>query len=627
MKKLLILLCLVLACCLALAACDEGDLDDSPPPDTDVNEEQVSTPHTHEWSNWTQSIAPTCVAKGKETRNCACGASETQDVAIDPTAHSLEWQSDTGDHWQKCSHNGCTKQTEKCEHEYDEDYNCIACRRYNSDWLHFLLLGDSCAVSGYSGSPATLFIPSTCMGLPVIAIDDEAFYDCESLTSVVIPESVTEIGDEAFSGCSGLSSITIPANVNCIAGSAFRNCPGLESIMVDVGNTVYHGAGNCLIETAEKMLVTGCKNSVIPMDSSVTSIGDYAFDGCTGLTSLTIPASVTFIDDFAIRNCTGLEKITVKKGNTVYHSAGNCLIETASGTLIWGCKNSVIPTNGSVKSIGYGAFSNCDLTAVTIPASVTSIGTCAFKGCSRLTTLSFEANSQLESVKNYAFENCTELSGIQLPGGLLSLGVGAFNGCPNLIQVQNGVSYVDKWVVGWDASASSVSFRSDTAGIASRAFYNCTTLVDVTIPASVTGIGEQAFYGCSNLLSVIFGPNSQLESIGGWAFCDCSNLVSITIPAGVTNIGDSAFFDCIGLTSITIPASVTRIGENAFSCCTSLTSVTIPAGVTTIDWGAFFFCNSLTDVYFGGSETQWKGISIDSFNDPLYTANKHYNSN
>ena len=127
------------------------------------------------------------------------------------------------------------------------------------------------------------------------------------------------------------------------------------------------------------------------MPSSLESIGDYAFRNCSGLTRITIPDSVTSIGDRAFNGCSGLETITVEAGNTVYHSAGNCLIETASGTLIAGCKNSVIPQNGSVTSIGDYAFQNCSgLTGdLVIPEGVTSIGRNAFYNCSGLTSITF----------------------------------------------------------------------------------------------------------------------------------------------------------------------------------------------------------------------------------------------
>ena len=242
------------------------------------------------------------------------------------------------------------------------------------------------------------------------------------------------IGDCAFYGCSGLTELILPNSVTSIGNYAFSDCSGLEKITVDRGNKRYDSWGNCnsIIETGTNTLIVGCKNSVIPnsvtsigdcafygcsgltkltLPNSVTSIGDGAFCGCTGLTELTLPNSVTSIGDcafygcsgltelilpnsvrsigdIAFTYCSGLEKITVESGNCCYDSRDNCnsIIDTEFNTLIVGCKNSVIPN--SVTSIGYYAFSLCrGLTELTLPDSVASIGDGAFICCSDLSKI------------------------------------------------------------------------------------------------------------------------------------------------------------------------------------------------------------------------------------------------
>ena len=233
--------------------------------------------------------------------------------------------------------------------------------------LRNTFIKDLVILSEYNGIPVSRIddgafrncrgLTSITIGSGVKYIGDYAFRDCGDLTSVTMGNSVTSIGGWAFYGCSGLTSITIPNSVTSISYSAFSGCSGLTSIEVTAGNAKYHSQGNCIIENKNKTLILGCKNSVIPVDGSVTSIGSYAFSGCSGLTSTTIPNSVTLISYTAFSGCRGLTSITIPN---------------------------------SVTSIGIAAFRGCSgLTSITIPNSVTSIGDSAFWGCSGLTTIKY----------------------------------------------------------------------------------------------------------------------------------------------------------------------------------------------------------------------------------------------
>ena len=276
----------------------------------------------------------------------------------------------------------------------------------------------------------------------VPSINEYVFYDCSSLANVNIPDGVTNIGDRAFFRCNSLTSINIPSSIISIGYEAFSESSHMERVYIsDI-------AAWCAIDFANESsnplyfnhnlylndeLVTD-----LTIPEGVTSIGNYAFGGCTSLTSIDIPDSVTSIGDWAFAwckklasikipdsvtsigigafaDCDGLVSIIVSEGNPVYHSAGNCLIETATGTLIAGCSNSIIPTDGSVTSIGGYAFSGCDnLTSVTIPNSVTSIGDSAFEDCYGLTSITIP--DSVTSIGERAFYRCDSLTSVYYTG-------------------------------------------------------------------------------------------------------------------------------------------------------------------------------------------------------------------
>ena len=314
--------------------------------------------------------------------------------------------------------------------------------------------------------------------------------------------------------------------VTSIGELAFRGCTGLTSVIIGKG---------------------------------ITSIGLEAFEDCS-LTSIEIPHNVTKIDRLAFNNCTGLTSVIIGNGVT---SIGNGAFYGCTGL------TSVIFGNG-VKSIGNGAFSNCiGLTSVEIPNCVTSIEKDAFEGCTGLTSI--EIPNSVTSLSG--FSGCTNLTSIEIPNSVTSIGERAFTGCNKL---------------------ASIEIPNSVTSIGYQAFYNCRGLTSIEIPNSVTSIGSYAFWYCSGLTSIEI-PNS-VTSIGEGAFEGCTGLTSVYIPNSVTSIGERTFRYCSGLTSVEIPNSVTSIGEGAFSSCKGLTSIDIPNSVTSIGEVAFGNCNNINTI-------------------------------
>ena len=255
----------------------------------------------------------------------------------------------------------------------------------------------------------------------------------------------------AFYECSGLKSIEIPSRVTSIGDMAFSWCENLESIVVTPQNAIYNsnGGSNAIIETKTNTLIQGCKNTKIP--SNVRSIGDNAFYGCSGLTSIKLSEGVTSIGVDAFYGCGGLTSIAVSDSNLAYNSKDGCnaIIETKTNTLIRGCENTKIPSD--VTSIGGEAFSFCSgLKSIEIPLSVTSIGNGAFRCCSGLTNIKLPEG--VTSIGDVAFFRCSGLTSIEIPSGVTSIGEMAFMGCSGLTSIKMPSSVTSIGEMAFEAS-------------------------------------------------------------------------------------------------------------------------------------------------------------------------------
>jgi len=456
----------------------------------------------------------------------------------------------------------------------------------------------------------------------VTSIGDDAFRGCIGLTSVTIPNSVTYIGWNAFNGCTGLTSVTIPESVTSIRNNAFLGCTGLTSINVDMDNASYSSEDGVLFSKSKNNLILypqGRQGSyTIP--NSVTSIGDRAFYGCTGLASVTIGNSVTSIRDRAFYGCTGLASVTI----------GNSVTSIGDGAF-YGCTGlASVTISNSVTFIGDGAFGGCrGLTSITIPNSVTYIGDSAFSGCTGLTSVTI--GNSVTTIGVHAFNGCTGLTSVTIGNSVTSIRSYAFSGCTSLrsITVLNPIppSIQSSTFMGLSPNTARLNLPQGSAALYGGAnfwkefhiptgVWDCGTIpgtvsatLDEEWTLTISGAGAMMDYGqitppwvSKNFITSVVIEDG-VTTIGNWAFGGCTGLTSVTIPNSVTSIGDYAFSRCTGLTSVTIGNSVTSIGDRAFYGCTGLASVTIGNSVTSIGNDAFYGCTGLTSVTIGNSVT------------------------
>ena len=381
----------------------------------------------------------------------------------------------------------------------------------------------------------------------VATISSTAFASCKALQTVSFEEnSCLTTLTTTFAGLPALQRIAIPASVETIEAQAFQKCPSLTTVTFESGSKLKTIGGGY---------------------SEASSYG--AFSDCIKLTAIEIPASVETIGAAAFKGCTSLATVTFESGSKL--------------TTIGGGYHS-----SSYYYYYYGAFSDCtQLTAIEIPASVVTIGAAAFKGCTSLATVTFESGSKLTTIgggyhsSSYyyyyygAFSDCTQLTAIEIPASVVTIKAAAFKGCTSLTTVTFESNSKLTTIEGGYSSSSSSSPRYYYG-----AFSDCSKLAAIEIPASVVTIGATAFKGCSSLATVTFESGSKLTTIGGGyyyyysryyygAFSDCSKLAAIEIPASVETIQDCAFSQCTALEKIEFGENsmLKTIGQMAFYEC------------------------------------------------------------
>ncbi|MBR1988642.1 MAG: leucine-rich repeat protein [Clostridia bacterium] len=417
------------------------------------------------------------------------------------------------------------------------------------------------------------------INLPSLDYLPEGIFMASGIESFTIPETVRTIGPDAFAGCSNLSSIVIPEGVTDLpfglSGNVgmFNYCVSLVSVTIPasiktIGENAFY-------------FCTNLKSVIFEENSQLESIGDNAFEECSSLTEINLPEGLKSLDAVVFRACTSLKSIVIPEGVTF---------------------------------VGANIFQNCTaLEEISIPSTLSIIPADFVSGCTSLKQVNFAENSQLNTIALNAFYNCSYLEMITIPAGVTSIAANAFYGCENLkivinlsdldivkgadthgmvakyadlvvtdpdyeIYSENGATCCshdgEVEMIGLtDYSIENFEIPNNVTVINNSAFVGANNLKTLSIPASVKDVNSNLgcpFMDLESLESVVFASDSPIEVIPTGTFYGCKALKSVTLPEGLTRIDGCAFEGCSSLTSITIPAGVTSIGSSAFAGCENL---------------------------------------------------------
>ncbi|MDR1642998.1 MAG: leucine-rich repeat protein [Clostridiales bacterium] len=459
-------------------------------------------------------------------------------------------------------------------------------------------------------------------GYTISAIGNGAFWGCEELVYISLPDTVTEIGNNAFNLCTSLENITLSANLE-IVGEKFISGTKILSITIpksvtsfsdlgafkDASNLVHVTFEQGTINIPSYVLYQARSVKSISIPESVASIDDHAFNYCIALDNVELPDSIIEIKNLAFYGCESLKNIKLP-----------AKVEKLGGNIIQGTSISSITIPKTVTTVNSYAFSGTDyliqatfedgivkipanalsnaksLTSVTIPSSVKEIGNSAFDGCLSLENLILPPN--VEKLGNSLIRG-TKVSSITLPRSVTETTMSGGNG------PLSGAEYLTK-----------ATFEDGIKAIPNYALYGAKSLTEVIIPNSVTIIGDNAFRGCIALKSISL-PDTILE-IGYSAFEGCESLESLTLPAKVEKLSstiirgtkvssvivpktlttfssDGAFNGAELLTQVDFEDGTIKVPNYALSNATKVTSIILPDSVTEIGNYAFNGCQSLTN--------------------------------
>ena len=422
----------------------------------------------------------------------------------------------------------------------------------------------------------------------VKTIGQNAFYNCRKLTSVELSENLTSIESGAFQSCVALKNIDIPNKVTKLNDNTFANCTSLKNVSIGSGCTSISSTAFLNANVIEKITVAGDNANYSSVDGALlnkekTSIVLYP-KSKSG--EFVIPDTVTSIADYAFDNAPKLTKVTIGE---------------------------------NVKSVGTGAFRNCDsLATVIFKDSDTvqkTIGDYAFNNCPVLTTVDF--GNAVKSIGSYAFTVCKSLESIEFPDSLESIGYGAFSAYTygdrgsyeasslKSVKFGSGLKSIANDAFYGNRALNTVNFTGVAlTSIGYQSFYN-TAITELDLSGTDASIGTCAFYNCNSLETVKL---SGVKTIGQNAFYNCRKLTSVELSENLTSIESGAFQSCVALKNIDIPNKVTKLNDNTFANCTSLKNVSIGSGCTSISSTAFLNANVIEKITVAGDNANYSSV-------------------
>lgn len=423
----------------------------------------------------------------------------------------------------------------------------------------------------YSGQAKNLVISSG-----ITSVGSFAFYGFSELTYVQLPWSVKKLGSYSFGECPKLLEYTAASDIS-IGSYAFSKCTSLKKATTKSSTK----SSSNITSTIGAFAFEGCTSlEIYDIPDTTTEIGESAFQGCTSLKELLIPDTVTSIDDTAFFNCSSLEDINIPE---------------------------------SITTINAGVFQGCSsLPSINIPENITEIGDQAFSGCTAIESVSIPET--VENIGDSVFSNCTSLTTVELPDDITTLGDGMFSGCTALqsIEIPESVTNLGDGTFTGCTKLESVNIPEGVNNIGNSLFDGCSNLTSVEIPDSVGAIDSYAFYECTSLENVVLSEG--LTEIGSCAFAECSSLQSVIVPESVTTLGMGAFMNCSSLDEVNFTNNAISIEDEAFAGCTALESIEIPEQATFVSQNAFSDCSSQLSITCYSTSDALSGVEQNNVN-------------